>query len=115
MDTQMEESKTLEAEGQVLSSDEEEIRKEEEEEKQESKITFTEEVKQPLRAVIISECAHSEALTKIIFADDLVEIGKAETTYKGKTKDTLKIHLVKGSGLLVVHKLGSKHSADLSF
>ena len=37
----MEESKTLEAEGQVLSSDEEEIRKEEEEEKQESKITFT--------------------------------------------------------------------------
>ena len=48
-----------------------------------------------MRAVLLCECSHSEALTKVLFGDDLVEVGKAETVYQEKTKDTMKIFLVK--------------------
>lgn len=81
MDAAMEESKGLEAEEMVDSSEDEQLKKEEEKEQSVSTISFTEEVKVPLRAVLMCECSHSQALTKIIFEDDLVEIGKGETEY----------------------------------
>ena len=65
--------------------------------------------------MLLCECSHSEALTKVLFGDDLVEVAKAETVYQEKTKDTMKIFLVKAQGLLIVHKVGSKFSADLSY
>ena len=94
MDVQMEESK-LEQEGYVESSEDEQDKKDEEKEKSVSTITLSQQVSIPLRAVIVSECSHSESLTKIIFADDFEEIGKCETEYEGKKKDTVKLFLVK--------------------
>jgi hypothetical protein len=87
----------------VDSSEEEELKKEEEKEVSESTVTFTGAVGPAVKALIVCEDIHSQSLTKIIFDEQLVEVGKGETKYKEKTKDTLKFYYVQQYGFLIVH------------
>jgi hypothetical protein len=70
-----------------------------------------------LRAVLICEPGNAQALTRIVFDEKLVEIGKGETTYREKTTDTLKVYLVSDYQLLVIHPehgMKSSFANDLS-
>ena len=76
------------------SSDDEKTREEEAKEVSESTVTFTEKLPSTIKNILVCNPGTAKALAKIIFDKNLVEIGKAETTYKEKTTDTVKFYYI---------------------
>ncbi len=77
-----------------VDSDDENEKKDEEKEKSVSVLTITGSLPQQVKNILVLEHGNAQALSKIIFHDKIEEVGKAETTYKEKTQDTLKIYYV---------------------
>jgi hypothetical protein len=86
----------------VDSSDDEKTREEEEKEVSESKVSFTQQLPSTIKNILVCNPGGAKALAKIIFNKNLVEIGKAETTYKEKTFDTVKFYYIAEHQLLLI-------------
>jgi len=76
----------------LVTSEDEREKQEEEKEKFEVNVTFTTPVPQLLRAIVVCAHGNAQALSKVIFHDKLIEIGKAEAKYHEKTTEILKIY-----------------------
>lgn len=94
MDPMVEESKAPIEDEFVESEGEEQEKKEYDQEKSSSTVNFTGAMPKKVKAVIVCTPGNAQALTRILFDEKLVEIGKGETTYREKIFNTIHIYYV---------------------
>ena len=88
---------------EMVDSDEEKEKEEADKEVSESKVIFTSGAPPAgVTSLVAFERGDAMALAKIVLDGKLVEVGKAETLYKEKTKDSLQLyHMAEGNALVI--------------
>lgn len=88
---------------ELVESEDEREKQEEEKEKFENTITFDTPVPSQVKTILVCPHGQAQALSKIIFHDKMIQIGKTETLYHEKKHETLKILYSSEYNLLVIY------------